>query len=235
MKPPVGLTLTDVNFSIGDFSMKDFCLSIESGEYFVLTGKNGAGKSVLIKIIAGLTIPDTGRISLAGRDITKTPPWKRNIGYVPQDSALFPNRTVEGNIAFGLEVRGTGRKKTVYRVHEIAELFGITHLLNRKPQGLSGGETQKAAIARALILNPKLLLMDEPVSALDSDARKHFCTEFKRIHNEIRVTTLHISHNQEETRMVADRIGVMNNGSISDMISSFTTPVFSEDSPCTVK
>ncbi len=207
-----GIKIDCIKFKIGDFSFIDLSLEIKSNEYFVITGPNGAGKTMLIKLIAGLNDPLSGDIYIEGEKVTYLPPWKRNIGYVPQDYALFPNRTVRENIRFGLEIRKIPKKEIEYRVEETAELIGISGLLSRRIDGLSGGEQQKVSIARALIFKPSVLLLDEPVSAVDEDSRDKLCRELKNIHKQTNITTLHVSHNKQETTLVADRIGFLDNG-----------------------
>lgn len=210
----MGVELEGVAFRIGTFRMEGLSLSIRRGEYFVLTGRNGAGKTLLIRLIAGLQCPEAGTIRINGRVVNDVPPWQRNVGYLPQDGVLFPNRTVGGNIAFGLEVRGVAKGVMAEEVARVAEMLGIGHLLDRDPVGLSGGERQKAGLARALILKPVLLLLDEPVSAIDEDTRDAVCRELRAIQRRLQLTMLHVSHNTRETALVADRIGVMSEGRI---------------------
>ncbi len=214
-----GVRLDHVTFRIGGFILRDICLDVGEGEYFVLTGANGAGKTTLVKLIAGLKTPDSGDIFICGKSVTKIPPWKRNIGYVPQDYVLFPHRTVRANIAFGLEVRTVNKKQVEKEVDRTADLLGISDLLDRMPGELSGGEQQKVSSARALILKPSVLLLDEPVSSIDEDARDIMCRELKKIQREIRITTIHVSHNKMETELVADRIGHLTNGVIDKIAS----------------
>ena len=210
-----GIELDHVAFKIGEFALADVCLEVRAGEYFVLTGPNGSGKTLLVKLIAGIHSPDAGEILIKGERVTGTPPWERHIGYVPQEYGLFPNLTVERNIAFGLEVRRIDKPKVTEEVARAAELLGVSHLLHRMPKGLSGGEQQKVSLARALVLKPAVLLLDEPVSAIDEDRRDEICVELKRIQKETRVTTLHVSHNRHEAELVADRTGVLKGGAIS--------------------
>lgn len=210
-----GIKLEHVQFRIGEFALEDICLDVRGGEYFVLTGPNGAGKTVLVKIIAGLHGPDSGDVFVKGERVTEIPPWQRHIGYVPQEYALFPNLTVAGNLAFGLEVRKTDKDTVKGEVGKVAELLGISHLLHRMPKGLSGGEQQKVSLARALVLKPAVLLLDEPVSAIDEDCRDDICSELKAIQRETRVTTIHVSHNSREAELVADRMGTLRDGAIS--------------------
>ncbi len=209
-----GIRLESIGFRIGEFALEDICLEVRGGEYFVLTGPNGAGKTVLVKLIAGLHSPDSGEILIRGERVTEVPPWQRGAGYVPQDYSLFPNLTVERNIAFGLEVRHAEKATIAREVGRTAELLGVSHLLHRMPKGLSGGERQKVALARALVLKPAVLLLDEPVSAVDEESRDAICAELKKIQRRTHVTTVHVSHNRREAELVADRIGVLKGGGI---------------------
>jgi molybdate transport system ATP-binding protein len=209
------IALDRVGIALGEFRLEEISLQATAGEYTVLTGPNGAGKTILLKMIAGLLAPTEGDIRISGRSVLRTPPWRRSIGYVPQDGALFPNRTVAQNIAFGLEVRKTPRATRIERVSETAELLGVTHLLDRKVQALSGGERQKVAIGRAIIVAPSVLLLDEPVSAIDEDARDGLCRELHRIQRETMITTIHVSHNRTETQLVADRVATLRDGKIT--------------------
>jgi ABC-type Fe3+/spermidine/putrescine transport system ATPase subunit len=175
-------------------------------------GPTGAGKTAAIECLAGLRRPLQGRIEISGRDVTSEEPRRRTIGYVPQDYALFMNRTVRRNIAFGPEVRGWRRDEIAGAVSEAGQLTGISGLLDRRIQGLSGGERQRVALARALVVRPEVLILDEPVSALDESTRESLCAGLRRVQRELNLTTIHISHNVEEAFSVADRAGVMRNG-----------------------
>lgn len=188
----------------------DISFEVKDGEYFVLLGPTGTGKTVLIECIAGLHRPYKGRVILNGRDVTGLPPEEREIAYVPQDYALFPNLTAFENIAFGLRVRKVPEGKIREKVNKLASWLGITYLLNRLPLTLSGGEKQRVALARALAVNPKILLLDEPLAAVDEQTRERLCHELKEIQRQTGATFVHVSHNFEETLAVADRIGVMN-------------------------
>lgn len=207
-----GIQLDRLCFRIGDFSMENVSLEIDEGEYFVLTGPNGAGKTVLIRLIAGLYLPASGAVRIQSRPVTDLPPWRRGVGYVPQDGVLFPNRTVRQNIQFGLEVRGERRRTMHEEVRKTAEMLHVEHLLERSVDGLSGGETQKVSLARALVLRPSLLLLDEPVSAIDETARDDVCHRLRAIQRDLDITTLHVSHNRRETELVADRVGLLRDG-----------------------
>jgi len=212
MRDEFGIQLENISFQIGSFSLKNISFGVKKGEYFVLTGPNGAGKTTIVRIIAGLEQPISGDVFLNGYCMTDTPPWKRNIGYLPQDGLLFPNRTVRGNIIFPLEVRGVKKEKIMEKLAKITELIGITHLLDRKPDGLSGGERQKVTLARALIAEPSILLLDEPVSAIDENIRDSMCMMLRNIQQELKITALHVSHNSHETELVADRVAYLANG-----------------------
>ena len=213
-----GVELEHISFKIGDFAIDDLSLAIPEGEYFVLTGPNGSGKTVLIRLIAGLYRPSSGAIRIQGRSVTDLPPWKRNIGYVPQDGVLFPNRTVRDNIRFGLEVRRVHPSTIQRQVQETAAMLAIDCLLDRRIQGLSGGERQKVSLARALVLEPCLLLLDEPVSAIDEETRDSLCREIRTIQRKMEITTVHVSHNRKETELLADRVGALTSGRLTGIM-----------------
>lgn len=195
-----------IGFCIGRFNLADFSLEVRKGEYAVLTGMNGSGKTILIKLIAGLFRPDSGLIRLAGERVNDVSPWKRNIGYVPQEGLLFPVRSVRENIRFGLEVRRLAHSRIQERVAHVAQLLKVVHLLDRPVHGLSGGERQRVALARALAFEPDVLLLDEPVSAIDEGSRDELCGELKRIQSALGITVLHVAHSQREIELVADRV-----------------------------
>jgi len=180
----------------------------------VLLGPTGSGKTLLLELIAGFHLPDEGRIILNGIDVTHMPPEKRRVGFVYQDYSLFPHMTVEENISFGLKTRGFPKDKIRIRVEEMMSLTGISHLAGRYPSTLSGGEQQRVSLARALAVNPKILLLDEPLSALDPRTQEALRGKLKRIHEMQRVTTIHVTHNRTEAILLADRIGLIMNGEI---------------------
>jgi len=211
------IDVTDLTYSIGDFQLRNISLEVADGEYFVLLGKPGSGKSVFLECLCGLNRISAGTIEIAGEDVTSAEPRDRGIGYVPQDYALFPTKLVRDNIIFGLRVRSIPRSEIESRLDGISELLNIKHLLDRSIPGLSGGEQQKVALARALIIQPKVLLLDEPVSALDEATRETVCMELKRIQRETRTTTIHVSHNFEETKIVADRVGILRAGQLTQV------------------
>ncbi len=203
------LRLEGVRKDLGDFRIEDISFDVKEGEYFVILGPSGAGKTLLLELIAGIRSPDGGRVILNGMDITGLPPEKRGIAYIPQNYALFPHMTVLENITYGLRVRGIVDDGTIER---IVDVLGIGHLLHRKPKTLSGGEQQRVAIARALAVKPKLLLLDEPFSNLDFNTRTRLMDEVKRWRKEIGFTAVHVTHSFEEAFRLADRVGVMMGG-----------------------
>ena len=205
-----------LRYAVGTFRL-ELSLEVDDGEYFVLLGPTGSGKTAFVECLAGLRKPQAGRIEIAGLDVTRLEPRARGVGYVPQDLALFTNRTVRGNLAFGPEVRGVPRAERESRVREIARLVGLETLLDRRIAGLSGGERQRVALARALAVRPAALILDEPVSALDEAARQTLCRELRRLQRTLRLTTIHISHNVEEAFSVADRAAVLHNGRVEQV------------------
>jgi len=202
---------------LGEFELVEVSVCIDEGEYFVLLGPTGAGKTIFIECIAGIHAPERGRILIDNEDVTRLRPEERQIGYVPQDYALFPHLTARRNIAFGLEVRRLPSDEIARRTAELAALLGVQPLLDRQIRTLSGGERQRVALARALAIRPRVLLLDEPLSAVDEQTRETLCVELKRLHRELRTTTIHVSHNFEETLSVADRIGVVNRGRLQQI------------------
>lgn len=208
------LRVRDLSKRWGEFSLLGVNLDIEAKEYFTVLGPTGAGKTLLLELIAGFHSPDRGEIWLDGRELTELPPEKRGVGFVYQDYSLFPHLTVEENVRFGLDLRRVPRSKVERKVREIMRLLNISHLAKRYPSTLSGGEQQKAALARALVLDPKLLLLDEPLSAVDARTRERLREELKRIHRHSGVTTVHVTHDHEEAALLGDRIGVMSSGRV---------------------
>lgn len=207
------VSIRGLSMSLKGFQIGEIDLDIYEGEYFGLLGSTGAGKTLLIKCIAGIRAPDKGKILVNGTDIVSLPPEKRRIGFVPQDYRLFPHLTVEENIEFGLRSRNSSNSKD--SVKDLMELVGVSHISKRQCTNcLSGGEKQKVALARALATNPKLLLLDEPLGSLDTQTNKRLRSELKKIHDQIGTTTIHITHNFEEALDLTDRIAIMNNGKI---------------------
>ncbi|MCX7855290.1 MAG: tungstate ABC transporter ATP-binding protein WtpC [Anaerolineae bacterium] len=210
----MSLRVIDLWLDLGEFHLRRVHLEVVPGEYFVILGPTGAGKTVLLEAIAGLHFPQRGHIFLNGEDVTWVPPERRSVGFVYQDYALFPHLSVAENIAFGLRLRGVDRKAVAVRVDEISRRLSIQHLLQRKPGTLSGGEAQRVALARALAIEPSILLLDEPLSALDPQTREDLQRELARVHRELSTTTVHVTHDFEEAVALADRIAVMNQGQI---------------------
>ncbi len=231
-----------LHYSVGTFALDDLSLHVRPGEYFVLLGPSGSGKTVLLECLCGLNTVDSGRIVIGDVDVTRLEPRNRAIGYLPQDYALFPDRSVAHNTLYGLESdrdfycrkllglftclpqladgatrRLTGRPAKE-RVHpesaRLLEMMGVGHLAHRFPGKLSGGEKQRVALARALAVRPQLLLLDEPVSALDEQTRDALCPELKRLQQSTQTTTIHVCHSLAEMLSVADRVGIIRKGRI---------------------
>ena len=216
---PDKLTLINITKTFPHFSLK-VSLAVKDGEFFSLLGPSGSGKTTLLHIIGGFVAPDNGRILKNEIDITYLPADKRNIGIVFQDYALFPYLTVYGNIAFGLKIKkGISKKEIDRKVREVAETFGIAKILNKYPDMISGGEKQRTALARAIIVKPDVLLMDEPLSSLDAKIREKLMDELKKFHKEFGVTIIYVTHDQNEAMFLSDRVALINNGQI-DQIST---------------
>ncbi|MDR3374493.1 MAG: ABC transporter ATP-binding protein [Ancalomicrobiaceae bacterium] len=189
-------------------------LAIARGELVTLLGPSGCGKTTLLRLVAGLTLPDNGHITIAGRDLTKVPPHRRNVGVVFQSYALFPHLTVAGNVAFGLNVRRRPKSEVAAAVHRALQLVHLEHLAERPIAALSGGQQQRIALARALAVEPDVLLFDEALSALDRNLREEMQIELRRILREIGATAIFVTHDQDEALTMSDRIAVMNHGRI---------------------
>jgi molybdopterin-binding protein len=207
------LAVEGLSKRLGDFSMHDVTFDVGSGEYFVLLGASGTGKTVLIETLTGIIPPDAGRVSLRGRDITRERVQRRSLGVVFQDQALFPHLSVRGNIAYGPSSRREGRMRTAKAVERLAGETGTLHLLDRRPKTLSGGEAQRVALARALAAGPDCLLLDEPLSSLDTGARGELRALLRRL-NIGGATVVHVTHDYEEAVSLATKIGVMEGGTI---------------------
>lgn len=195
-------------------AVNDVTLTVGDHEFLVLLGPSGCGKTTTLRCVAGLEAVDAGRVFIGGRDVTDLPPGRRNIGMVFQSYALFPHMTVFDNIAFGLRIRHLPRPEIERRVRRTAGLLELTPLLDRYPAQLSGGQRQRVAVARALVVEPQVLCMDEPLSNLDALLRLQMRAEIKRLHKEIQATTLYVTHDQLEALSLGDRIAVMKDGAI---------------------
>ena len=199
----------------GDFSLENISLVIPSTEYGILMGATGTGKTSLLEAICGLRRISGGKILLDDQDVTSLPPSERQVGYVPQDAVLFPTMRIDQQIEFGMSVRKMDRSIRTNRTSELAELLGITHLLKRYPHGLSGGEQQRVALARALSFRPRLLCLDEPLSALDDSTRQRLAKLLRAVHQKEQVTVLHITHNLAEAEALGTVRFQIDEGSVS--------------------
>jgi spermidine/putrescine transport system ATP-binding protein len=195
-------------------AVDDLTLSIPRGSFFAMLGPSGCGKTTTLRMIGGFEDPTIGRVFLGGSDVTDQPPYKRDVNTVFQSYALFPHLSVERNVAFGLERKKVSKDETRKRAAEALELVQLGHLAKRKPAQLSGGQQQRVALARALVNRPRALLLDEPLGALDLRLRKQLQIELKRIQQEVGITFVHVTHDQEEAMSMADTIAVMNGGKI---------------------
>ena len=201
-----------VSLRVGQFDLDEISLEIAPGEYFVLMGPTGSGKSLFVKSVCGLIRPDQGRIFIDGQDITDQEPRFRHVGYVPQHCALFPHMTVAKNITFALRLKGIKHAEALTQLAPVIEPLALEPLLDRSVTNLSGGERQKVAVARALAAGPKLLVLDEPVSALDEPTRREVCVELRALQRKLNIPTIHICHSVVEARLVSDRVGVFVSG-----------------------
>ncbi len=209
------LQLTAVSKRYGDnVAVDDVSLDIADGEFLVLLGPSGCGKTTTLRIVAGFVEPTSGSVQLGGQDVTALPPWKRNAGLVFQSYALFPHLTVDKNVAFGLEMRRVPASDIAPRVKEALRLVRLEHLGQRLPRQLSGGQQQRVALARALVFRPDILLLDEPLSNLDAKLRQDVRVEIRELQRKLGLTTVMVTHDQEEALTMADRLVVMNEGRI---------------------
>ena len=211
------IQIKNLRVDLGHFSLEDVNLTVDEGEYFVVLGPTGSGKTVLLETIAGLYPVKSGEIWLGGREVTRLEPEKRNISIVYQDHALFPHLSVAENIIFGLRLHRQRHQQLTQTLNWLSDLLGIAHLLDRSPDTLSGGERQKVALARALSIKPQVLLLDEPLSALDPESREGVQQELRRIHNQLKVTTIHVTHDFEEAVALGERIAVLGEGGIKQV------------------
>ncbi|MDA0838967.1 MAG: ABC transporter ATP-binding protein [Planctomycetota bacterium] len=211
---PSTIRIEGLYHSWGSFAFNGIDLDVIAGEYFVLLGPIGSGKTLLLESIAGLHTPDAGRILIGGKDITYAPPGRRGIGFVYQQSMLFPHMNVERNIGFGLRFSRLREAEKKKRISDTVDLLGLSHLLERSTENLSGGERQKVALARALAVHPQVLLLDEPLSPLDNLSREGLRDQLRIVHLELGMTTIEVTHDQLSARLQADRVGVIRDGQI---------------------
>lgn len=208
------IEIKNLSVDLGPFRLQDINLKIEPGEYFIILGPTGSGKTILLESVAGLHPIKGGEIWLNGREVTNLEPERRGIGFVYQDYALFPHLSVKGNLIFGLKQRKRPKGEMQQIVDWLAGLLGVSHLLERNPTTLSGGERQKVALARALSISPEVLLLDEPLSALDPHTREGVQQELRQIHRRLKPTIIHVTHDFEEAIALGDRIAVLSEGRI---------------------
>jgi len=213
----VRLRLEDIEFKQDDFRLDIPFLEAKPGEFLTLLGPSGCGKTTTLRIIAGFEKPDKGKIYFNDIVMNDVPPYERNIGIVFQDYALFPHMTVYDNISFGLKLRKLSKEEIKRRVSWALELVGLKGFEDRYPEQLSGGQQQRVALARALVIEPQLLLLDEPLSNLDAKIRERLRGEIKRIQKELGITTIYVTHDQEEAMAISDRIAVMSVGKIEQV------------------
>ncbi len=201
----------------GTIAVEDFNLSVSQGEFISFLGPSGCGKTTTLRMIAGFELPTTGQITLSGSDLTYLPPNKRNVGMVFQSYALFPNMTVADNIGYGLKVAGKTKAESAPRVQEMLSLIHMPDLGERYPNQLSGGQQQRVALARALAFRPQVLLLDEPLSALDAKIRVELRHEIRRVQQQLGITTIYVTHDQEEALSISDRVVVMSQGNVEQV------------------
>ena len=197
------IALDKITLRQGDFELSEVGFELDAGEYGVLMGRSGCGKTTLLEAVCGLRNIESGNIILGDRDVTALPPAERGVGYVPQDRALFPTLLVREQLAFALVLRSLGQAEIAARVEELAELLGLTDLLDRMPDKLSGGEAQRVALGRALAHRPSVLCLDEPLAALDEELHEEMCRLLERVYQETGVTILHITHSPSEAKRLA--------------------------------
>ncbi len=211
-----GIRFDNLSWHAGTFRLEGVSFSVPAASYAVLMGRTGCGKTTLLEILCGLRPPTGGRVFIAEHDVTDLPPGERGIGYVPQDGAMFPTMTVREQLGFALAIRRRPASEIAARVKELADHLGIAHLLGRLPQHLSGGERQRVALGRALAAKPSVLLLDEPLSALDEELRDELSALLKRVQQDLGLTALHITHSRHEATQLADVIFRMEAGRVAE-------------------
>ncbi len=209
----VGIEIEGLHLSFGETKvLEGINLSIPAGEFFAFLGPSGSGKSTLLRAIAGFGPDPRGKILIGDKDVTRLPPWKRDVGMVFQNYALWPHMTVEKNVAFGLEERRLSKSEIKQRVGEALELVGLTDLAHRRPNALSGGQQQRVALARTVVVRPKVLLLDEPLSNLDANLRVKMRRDILSLQQQLGLTTIFVTHDQEEANTTASRMAVLDKG-----------------------
>ena len=217
-QPQADVQLESVTKAYGDVvAVDDLALEVAPGEFFTMLGPSGSGKTTTLRLIAGFESPDEGRVLLNGADVTRQPPYARDVNTVFQDYALFPHMTIGENVAYGMKVKRVGRSERNTRTSEALELVRLGGLANRKPSQLSGGQRQRVALARAIVNRPQVLLLDEPLGALDLKLRQEMQIELKRIQQEVGITFVYVTHDQEEALTMSDRLAVFNAGRIEQV------------------
>jgi ABC-type sugar transport system ATPase subunit len=211
------IRLDDIAWRAGTFRLEKISVSIPTGSYAVLMGATGSGKTTLLEIICGLRRPSEGRVFIGDREVTYQPPAARGVGYVPQDGAMFPTMTVREQLGFALRLRRRASPEIAERVDQLATELGLTAILERLPQYLSGGERQRVALGRALAAQPKVLVLDEPLSAIDEERRDELAALLKRVQRQHGVTALHITHSRSEAGQLADVLYRLHEGQIQQV------------------
>jgi iron(III) transport system ATP-binding protein len=213
-----GVSIEHVTFGYGATAvLDDISLDVAQAEFFAFLGPSGSGKTTLLRLIAGFGTPMKGRILIGKRDVTALPPWERNVGMVFQNYALWPHMTVARNVAFGLERRKLSRAEIARKVSDVLALVDLSAFADRRPAQLSGGQQQRVALARTLVIEPEVLLLDEPLSNLDAKLRVEMRSELRRLQRKLGITAIYVTHDQEEANAVADRVAVLDQGRIQQI------------------
>jgi molybdate/tungstate transport system ATP-binding protein len=210
------IRVAQLTVRLGSFALNNVSFEVAAGDYAVLMGRTGSGKTTLLEVICGLRRSAAGRIELDGREATHLPPAQRGVSYVPQDRALFMTMTVRENLEFGLRIRRTEAGLMRQRIDTLAESLGVTALLDRKPHHLSGGEAQRVALGRALAVEPRVLCLDEPLSALDDDTRAEMHALLRSVHQRSGATILHVTHHVADAQKLAAKLLVLKNGVVTE-------------------
>ncbi len=225
---PAGISIRKLGLAFGDNEvLKDISLDIAPGEFFAFLGPSGSGKTTLLRAVAGFGPRPSGEILIGGQNVVDMPPWERNLGMVFQSYALWPHMTVRKNVAFGLEERRLPAREIAGRVEKALELVGLTKLAERRPSQLSGGQQQRVAIARTIVIEPKVLLLDEPLSNLDANLRIQMRRDIRALQQRLQLTTIFVTHDQEEANTTSDRMAVLNDGRLQQV----GTPMELYDNP----